>query len=214
MIIKKQFFKDKIDNSKIEIPQIPERLMRNCRFFYNRYKFLPLLPKNAIVAEVGVLAGDFSRHILDVCQPKELHLIDIFNCDDYKQKNRFNAEGNFTFVNGLFQREIEKGEVNLHRGLSWEMMAKFPDNHFDWIYIDAAHDYASVKKDIEIAGQKLKEDGYLIMNDYIISDHHAGTMYGVVQATNEFMIENNYEMLYYAFHPELFCDVVIRKVQL
>ena len=51
------------------------------------------------------------------------------------------------------------------------------------------------------------------MNDYIMFDHKSKTDYGVVQATNEFMIENNYEMLFFAFHPQLFCDIAIRRIQ-
>ena len=51
------------------------------------------------------------------------------------------------------------------------------------------------------------------MNDYIMYDHFTKEEYGVVQATNEFMLANNFEMLYFALHPEMFCDVLIKKIQ-
>jgi len=51
------------------------------------------------------------------------------------------------------------------------------------------------------------------MNDYIMYDHFTKEEYGVVPATNEFMMEHNFEMLYFALHPEMFCDVLIRRIQ-
>ena len=91
-------------------------------------------------------------------------------------------------------------------------MTAFNENYFDWIYIDAAHDYQSVKKDLFQAKRTIKENGLIIMNDYIMFDHFTKEKYGVVQATNEFMIENNYEMLYFALHQDMFCDVVLKKI--
>jgi len=99
------------------------------------------------------------------------------------------------------------------KGLSWDTLSTFPDNHFDWVYVDAAHDYESVKKDLEQSYRCLKNDGYIVMNDYIMFDHFTKENYGVVQATNDFMIENDFEMLFFALHPDMFCDVLIRKTQ-
>ena len=80
-----------------------------------------------------------------------------------------------------------------------------------------------IKSKFELLGEKVKvmkglswdilSDGYLVMNDYILYDHFAKEEYGVVQATNEFMVEYNFEMIYFALHPEMFCDVLIRRIQ-
>jgi hypothetical protein len=47
------------------------------------------------------------------------------------------------------------------------------------------------------------------MNDYIMRD--LGGEYGVIHATNEFMIAENWEMIYFALEQNMFCDVVLRK---
>jgi hypothetical protein len=41
-----------------------------------RWRLLEQMPKGAVCAEIGVFNGDFSRHILRVTKPRELHLID------------------------------------------------------------------------------------------------------------------------------------------
>ena len=198
-------------NKKTPI-EIPEKQLTNCRFLKDRYALLDIVKKNGICAEVGVLAGDFSKKILNKCTPKELVLIDRFNCDDYKGQNRFTAKTNQIYIEAKFEEYVKNNTVKICKGESWKELSMFPDKHFDWIYIDAGHDYNSVKNDITVAGKKVKNDGMIIMNDYIMYDHLAKTEYGVVQATNEFMIENNFEMIYFAFHPQLFCDVVIQKI--
>ena len=43
-----------------------------------RENFLNILPKNSIGAELGVLKGEFTKHILEIVRPKELHLIDLW----------------------------------------------------------------------------------------------------------------------------------------
>ncbi len=195
------------------VEKLSEKYLKNCQFVYDRYIALNKLPREGVIAEVGVLAGDLSMWLINNKKPKELHLIDIFDCDDYPVSKRFTRRENESFVRNRFQQQIDDGRVFIRKGYSWDMLALYPDHYFDWIYIDAAHDYRSVKRDLAEAVRTIKPDGYIIMNDYIMFDHIARTEYGVVQATNEFCIEHNWEFLYFAFHPQLFCDVVLRRIK-
>lgn len=195
------------------VVSLSEKYLHHCQFVYNRYIAMNNLPGNCVIAEVGVLAGDLSAWLLQHKKPAELHLIDLYDCDDYAIHHRFTRRENESFVRTRFRKEIEAGQVFIEKGHSWDMLARYNDHYFDWIYIDAGHDYASVKKDLAQAIKKVKPDGYLVMNDYIMFDHLARTEYGVVQATNELCIEHNWEFLYFAFHPNLFCDVVLRRIR-
>ena len=138
-------------------------------------------------------------------------LADTFNSNDYPHENRFTKKNHEVYIKTKFI--ALENQVKVMKGLSWDTLATFPEHYFDWIYIDAAHDYDCVNKDLAQALRTLKPDGYIIMNDYIMYDHFTKEDYGVVQATNEFMIKNNFEMLYLTLHADMFCDVMIRKIQ-
>jgi hypothetical protein len=66
----------------------------------------------------------------------------------------------------------------------------FPDNYFDFIYIDSCHLYNAVKSDLNIFLPKLKEGGLMSGHDYLSFDN-----FGVIQAVNEFCDEHNFEMI-------------------
>lgn len=195
---------------RVYATKLKPEMVNNCKVLVNRYEILQYLPKDAHGIEIGVLGGDWSQHLLEITQPKELILADTFNSNDYPHKNRFTKSNHEFYIKSKF--EILGDKVKVMRGLSWDILSVFPESYFDWIYVDAAHDYKSVKKDLAECIRVLKPDGYLVMNDYIMYDHFAKEEYGVVQATNEFMLEHNFEMVYLALHPEMFCDVLIRKI--
>lgn len=196
---------------RVYATKLKTEMVSNCKVLVNRYEILQHLPKNAIGIEVGVLGGDWSQHLLEIVQPNELILADTYNANDYPHKNRFTKNNHEFYIKSKF--EILGDKVKVMKGLSWDVLSVFPENYFDWMYIDASHDYKSVKKDLAECIRVLKPNGYLVMNDYIMYDHFAKEEYGVVQATNEFMLEHNFEMLFLALHPEMFCDVVLRKIQ-
>ena len=58
-------------------PMLTERHLENCRVLPQREAILQRMKLGGIAAEVGVQRGLFSRSIIDICQPTELHLIDI-----------------------------------------------------------------------------------------------------------------------------------------
>ena len=74
------------------------------------------------------------------------------------------------------------GNIELLCGRSETCIPLLKDNSFDLIYIDAAHDYESVKKDIALSLPKLKKDGVISGHDYNRDNH-----LGVVAAVEEFV---------------------------
>jgi hypothetical protein len=178
-------------------PELTARNLGNCKVVANREVILQQMKKGGIVAEVGVQEGHFSKLILQLCQPKELHLIDcILTGYSIEQK---------------FKREIDRGQVILHESDSSTAISKFPDAYFDFMYIDADHSYEGVQRDIQAAKTKIKEGGFLIFNDYTYWSPGECINYGVIQAVNELCVKENWEMIYFALAGYMYCDVAIRK---
>ncbi|NBC02236.1 MAG: hypothetical protein GVY20_00880 [Bacteroidetes bacterium] len=174
--------------------------IKNCSLVEDRIKMLEKIPKGGVCAEVGILKGDYSRYILDIVKPQKLHLIDI----DSKS---------IKIARKRFEDEIEQNLVEVHREDSSTFLSSVPDATFDWIYIDGDHSYEGVKRDLEAAHSKIKPDGLISLNDYIFFGSSDLTKYGIIEATNEFCIEYDYELVHFALHGRMYNDVTIRRIE-
>jgi hypothetical protein len=157
---------------------------------------LERLPKDSACMEVGVLDGDFSEQILQRCNPSELHLVDL-HTDRFERR---------------FESEVACGRVIVRRGYSWEVLGSCTPGQFDWIYIDASHDYPSVKRDALAAADKVRREGMLIFNDYTYMCPNSFRKYGVIEAVNELCLEQDWELVYLCLQGRGFYDVAIRRI--
>ena len=191
--------------------------LASCKLVPSRHNILTDLPKGGVIAEVGVAFGDFSRAILDIAKPREFFALDLFNLETYSTAfginiaQKFGGLSHLEYFENRFREEITAGTVKIRKGFSAELLATFPPEFFDAIYIDAAHDYENVKRDLEAAVCAIKFTGTIIMNDFTMSSPFDGQLYGVVQATTEFCAANGWEFSHFALHPLMYCDVAIRR---
>ena len=135
-----------------------------------RGRMLEQLPKNGVVAEIGVWEGDFSQRILDICQPKELHLIDPWlympefpNTGFGKKKNEHLMEERFQKVSARF---ADDPRVHIHRAFSDVALSGFPDAALDWVYIDGNHNEPIIGNDLSLSLQKVKPNGTIAGDDF------------------------------------------------
>jgi hypothetical protein len=130
------------------------------------------IPKGSVCAEIGVWKGDFSEKILEIVNPKKLHLIDpwLF-MKEYG--NRWyggllaKSQKDMTAIYLGVQRRFKKHKnVTVHKATSQEASTLFRNNYFDWIFLDGNHSYEFVKEDIKLYLPKIKEGGYILGDDY------------------------------------------------
>jgi hypothetical protein len=139
-------------------------------------------PTNSHFVEVGVWKGMSAAYMAVeiINSGKNIK----FDCVDNWEYIEEQKEIPLDMFDGLYETFLKNIEPVKHiitpvRELSWDGAKHYEDNSLDFIFIDAAHDYESVKKDINAWFPKLKKGGIIAGHDYTWCD-------GVKQAVNEF----------------------------
>ncbi len=185
--------------------KLQEKNIKNLKVILNRDNLLKQLPKNRIVAELGVDIGDFSAKIISLTNPKKLYLIDIWDSERYN-KNKMN------YVKTRFQKEIDDEIIIVIRGKSEKELKKFENGYFDWVYIDTSHSYLQTLKELEICKLKVKDEGIIAGHDYCRGEINQSLTYGVVQAVNQFCAQNNWEFIYLTHETSRSLSFAIKKI--
>jgi len=180
--------------------ELSTKYIKNCRMVQNRVALLEHIPKCGKCAEIGVMYGDFSQEILRATTPEKLHLIDL---------HRPSIEGAKT----RFASEMACGQVEVHLGDSSAIVSEFPESSLDWIYIDGDHAYEGVKRDLEASRHAVKPDGLIVLNDYQYFSIVEFMKYGVIEAVNEFCLQYDWEIIYFALQGRMYNDVILRRIQ-
>jgi hypothetical protein len=185
------------------------RLRRNPRRF-----LLELAPVGGVCAEIGVWKGDFAAQILQVVRPAKLHLVDpwAFMTGAAYAESRYGGkvaadqaamDELHTGVLHRFAGPIAQGVVEVHRCGAHEAAAAFPDESFDWVYVDGNHLYEHVCGDLACYDPKVKPGGLMAGDDY----GDAGWWEdGVTRAVDEFVAARRYEVVSLEAH-----QFVLRK---
>ena len=198
-------------------PELPNELIRNCKLVENRKQLIRSLEfekDELVVTEVGVAFGDFSEFLLEALPISEFYAIDLFELHKVdtvwgvSTKEKFQGGTHLDYYQNRFTQDQR---VTICRRHSHQQLNEFEDGTFDLIYIDAGHDYQSVKNDLTLAARKIRTDGVIVMNDYAHMDPSGPTPYGIPRATHEFMLEHQWEMTHLALHPWGLYDVALKK---
>jgi FkbM family methyltransferase len=183
--------------------------------------------------EIGVLRGEYSKLILERWANGTLYLIDAWrHLDDYIDMNGQDDKYHYDcLIKTCENIKPWQNRAHIIRMDSVKSAELFPDEYFDFIYIDADHSYEGVKRDIEAWWPKIKKGGLFCGDDYIPEDgdvwltvgdkndnpdnysavKYAGK-FGVRRAVNEFVSKNDlhlyetknepYWKQWYTFKPQ------------
>jgi hypothetical protein len=155
-----------------------------------------IVPSGSVCAEIGVFEGTFSKQIYEALRPSRLYLIDLFegHCDSG------NEDGNNVVIRNLSDAYVRllsemrsNPKVQLLKGRSADILASFPDNSLDMIYIDGDHSYEGCAKDLAVSYAKVRNGGWILGHDYEMNMAKARNYYhfGVKQAVDEFCARMN-----------------------
>jgi predicted O-methyltransferase YrrM len=139
-------------------------------------------PTNSHFVEVGTWKGMSAAYmaveIINSGKDIKFDCVDTWN---FVPSQTDIPESMFENLYEVFLNNIEpvKDKITPIRELSWDGAAFYKDNSLDFVFIDAAHDYESVKKDINAWFPKIKKGGVIAGHDYTWCDD-------VKKAVNEF----------------------------
>ena len=128
----------------------------------NRMNFL------GIGVEVGSLRGEFAAYLLKSWKGKRLYLVNAWkHAPGARDANNADPEGQLDNMSTAFRAVYEfSSRAVIVRDSSVMASQLFPDGALDFVYIDAAHDYESVKDDLRAWVPKVRAGGLVIGDDY------------------------------------------------
>ena len=147
--------------------------------------------KFKIICEVGVRNGDNFKTLL-TSNPTEAVAVDLWTETSIRSQNDdclsqgVLDEMYYNLVN--FASKDKR--ITIIRDYSLNASKSFPDEYFDFVYLDADHTYAAVKADLEAWWRKVKKGGILAGHDYF-KRFANGVTFGVIEAVDEFCDRNH-----------------------
>lgn len=148
--------------------------------------------------EVGVERAVFSK-LLCSSNPR----LKLYGVDAWQTYEGYRDHVDQERLNGFFlETKLRMRDFNFEpiKDFSLEAAKRFADESLDFVYIDAAHEYESVKEDIEAWAPKVRKDGLVMGHDYFNGTHTGlyGTQsaYGVKRAVQEWITKNKIRNLF------------------
>lgn len=199
-----------------DFPQINQEHLSNAQLYANRYDMITGIgvPTQGKIAEIGVWRAHFSKILVPALQPRQFFAFDIFTGH---LETEWNGTTGAELFAGLTHQQYYEREmapfgdvVTVVAGPSAITLRNYLDHSFDLVYVDAAHDYESVKADTELAVDMVAPRGYLVFNDYVLLCPAHGTPYGVVPVVNELVVNQGWRVAGFALHHTMYCDIALR----
>jgi hypothetical protein len=200
-----------------DYPRVRTEHLRDARVCAERadlIRNLPVRPR-CKVAEIGVWRADFSKVLITELRPQQFFAFDIFTGHLETDWNGLSGERLFEGLThrAYYEREMAPfgNMVTTVEGPNTVTLPDYGDHSFDLVYVDAAHDYQSVKTDAALALGMVAESGLLVFNDYTVLDPGSGKRYGVVPVVNDLVVNQGWKIIGFAFDIAMYCDIALQR---
>jgi hypothetical protein len=150
-----------------------------------------------VAVEVGVKLGRFSEIVLRGWEGRRLISVDPWleaPREEYRDVANIDQGSHDWFYEATRKRLAEFGErSDIWRMTSAEAAGQIDAASIDFVYLDARHDYESVREDLGLWHPKVRPGGILAGHDYLDGELPAGR-FGVKSAVDEFCTEQRLEV--------------------
>jgi predicted O-methyltransferase YrrM len=187
-IIKLQLFIARVFGIPIDYKCIPGYF--NGELLYQR--IIDTFPNNSKFVEVGCFFGRSTCFMAQLLKKKGKQVtFDVIDTFEGSPEHQSFLQGK-SFYEKFLENMRLAGVVtmlNVKKARSDQAAKNYANNSLDFVYLDAAHDYESVKQDIDAWLPKVKLNGIFAGDDY----HESWA--GVIAAVNEKLGKNSIEII-------------------
>lgn len=156
-----------------------------------RLDLLSLVDKQCKMVELGVFRGEFAKDIIQIVQPSELFLVDIWDGEMGSGNKDGDNYVKITNMKNIYLNLIHqtKSHNNIHvvRSDTVSFLRSCEENYFDAIYVDADHSEQAVYNDMIESFRVIRPGGYLMGHDY----HHQ-----IKIAVDKFCVDYNQKIVH------------------
>jgi len=126
-----------------------------------------------IGAELGVQRAIYSKALLSAWPSnREYHLVDVWakqdNYDDVA--NQEQSVQDKIYATAMENVKPWEGKIHVCRNFTTNCVQNYQDDYFDFVYVDARHDFKGVLQDMQLWWPKLKQGGIFAGHDYVTQD--------------------------------------------
>lgn len=140
-------------------------------------------------AEIGVFDGHYAELLCQNIPGVKLYGIDCWEVYRGYRDHKFQKSMDEAYLKAVIK--MIPFNTQLIKLYSDQAFKLFPDEYFDFVFIDGNHAYEYVKQDIAFWGPKVKRGGIISGHDYYVT--HTGNV-GVINAVDEYVKEHNYQL--------------------
>lgn len=185
---------------------IKQSKLNEAKLFSDRFDTLSIIPNNGLYLELGAGGGDYARWLLDNKSFERADLMDFYNqpCTRY---GRWNAENHEQYVIDLFKDK----NITTIKGDIKDTINNLTDK-YNYIYIDADHDYESIYFYLNKCAKLLNNNGVIGINDYTLWGWFDHEIYECIEAVNQFLMwRADWHVIGYSLGYCGYSDIYIQK---
>lgn len=143
--------------------------------FMERYDLGSIIESEnmTVGVELGVMTGSLSKQILERWPScKEFWMVDVWaHQENYKDSaNVDEARQDQNYQETIENTKQWKDKIHICRNYTSVCVKDMADGYFDFIYVDARHDFKGVYEDLQSWWPKLRVGGIFAGHDYVVQN--------------------------------------------
>ena len=120
--------------------------------------------------EVGVAHGRFSEHFLLTGKPAQWWMVEPYPTDELQSRLAISSNGSIDRTKGSWAERRIGSDVHvrflLGKSMDHQVRRMLVDGLFDFVYLDGAHDYRTVQRELHAYWPLVRPGGVLAGHDY------------------------------------------------